>query len=230
MVNLVNLFRKKIKGAKHDYYTGKLSNSSDALILANVSFLLAIYIPLFWLLAFIIKPINETLSLIVCGTLSVCVILFCRIQALFSLTLPISAKILFHLFGKYGYCVSKKDWAIIKKKSPNVYKFLNSKKSSGTCYLSSWLIALHLKGAQIMYLGYGDSKDTLTAHAVVVKGNVVYDTNARMHANIFEYLEFSNAKVFKIYDEKQYRKKSFFDDIRDEFVPWCQENNITCNF
>lgn len=230
MVNLVNLFRKKIKVAEHNFYAGKIGGSSDALILANVSFLLAIYIALFWLLAFIIAPINETLSLIVCGTLSVCVLLFCRIQALFSLTLPISAKILFNLYGKYGYCVSKKDWTTIKKKSPYVYKFLNSKKSKGTCYLSSWLIALHLKGAEIMYLGYGDSKDTLTAHAVVVRGNVVYDTNARMHSNIFEYLEFSNAKVFKIYNEKQYRKKSFFDDIRNEFVTWCQENNITCNF
>lgn len=230
MVNLVNFFRKNIKEAKHNFYTGKISGSSDVLILANVSFLLAIYILLFWLLAFILAPINETLSLVVCGTSSVCIILFCCIQALFSLTMPISAKILFNLYGKYGYCVSKKDWATIKKKSPDVYKFLNSKKSLGTCYLSSWLIAIHIKDAEIMYFGYGNSKDTLTAHAVVVKGNIVYDTNARMHSNIFEYLEFFNAKVFKIYDEKHYRKKSFFDDIRYEFVTWCKENNIECHF
>ena len=129
MVNLGNIFRKKIKGAKHSFYAGKIGYSSDALILINVSFLLAIYIALFWLLAFIIAPINETLSLIVCGTLSVCVLLFCRIKNLFSPTLPISAKILFKLYGKYGYCVSKKDWDTIKEKSLYVYKFLNSKKS-----------------------------------------------------------------------------------------------------
>ncbi len=229
MFNLIKRFKNYKKNIKEKFLTSKNENTADALILANLVLLLTIY-TLFWFITLIFYQGNKTFGVILLTILTVGFVLFSMIPSLFLLTMPITTKILFNFFGKYGYCVSKTDWKFIKKNSPEVYKFLKSRKSIGTCYLSSWLIAIHLKDAELMYLGYGDSKDSLTGHAVVVKGNIVYDTNARMHFYIHEYIEEYNAKVFKIYVAKTFKKKSFFEDIREEFTLWCSQNKIHCEF
>lgn len=147
---------------------------------------------------------------------------------LFKVTGKLSYKLLFYLFGRYGKVVSKEDWKNIKKCHKEFYKEAVSKKSCGFCYYFSWTIALHLKDAKLLYcsqrqdVGHG-------GHAVIVKNNCVYDTNNRRHYDYKEYLELFDIVVYKIFKEEEYRKESFFDDIRPGFVEWCKENNVYCD-
>lgn len=72
-------------------------------------------------------------------------------------------------------------------------------------------------------------KDGWSAHAVIVKDNCVYDTNLRRHFDYNEYIELYHIVIYKLFSEEEYRKETFFDDIRSEFVEWCEKNNVYCN-
>lgn len=112
--------------------------------------------------------------------------------------------------------------------SRKFYRFLVTKKSRGKCYYCSWFIALFLKDAKLMYCSQKCPKG-LSGHSVIVKDNCVYDTNGRRHWDYDEYIKFYDVNVYKMFSESEYRKESFFDDIRDGFVEWCAERNVYCN-
>ena len=143
-------------------------------------------------------------------------------------TWRISKKIVDKLFARYGKVVRKQDWKNIKKKNPEAYKFIWDKKNIGHCYATAWILALWLDNAKIMYCSV-IGPEGKTAHAVVVKNNCVYDTNARMHYSFEEYKELYDADVYQIFEEEVYCKKSFFDDVRQGFIAWCAERNVYCN-
>lgn len=141
------------------------------------------------------------------------------------ITCPLFVK----LFERYGIVLSKEDWKKIKKKNPKVYKDLITKKSIGYCYMYSWLVALYVEGAQLVYCSI-DTKDKIqTGHSVVLKDNFIYDTNSKMHCRYDEYLKLNNAKIYKIFGKEEYYTNDFFDNIREGFVEWCSQNNVYCD-
>jgi len=162
------------------------------------------------------------------GISSIYLILAFKIKMIFGITHKISFKIVMYLL-RYGKVVSKEDWKYIKKYCKRkVYRKLRSKKSKGYCYYYSRVVAYFLKDAQLMYCCI-KCQDHYSGHAVVVKNNCVYDTNQRKHFEYNEYLELFDAKVYKMFSAEEYRKESFFDDIRQGFAEWCAANNAYCN-
>ena len=144
----------------------------------------------------------------------------------------LTAKTSFKIVQKlliYGRVVTKKDWKNIKKYSDKEgYKILRTSKSKGYCYFYSRIIALYLKDAYLMYCSI-ESEDHFTAHAVVLKDNCVYDTNYRTHCDYDEYIKKEKATIYKIFSADEYRKKTFFDDIREDFKKWCAERDVYCD-
>lgn len=68
-----------------------------------------------------------------------------------------------------------------------------------------------------------------SGHAVVLKDNFIYDTNDRKHYDYDEYIKEKEALIYKTFSRDEYGKDSFFDDIRQGFVKWCEENNAYCD-
>lgn len=132
-------------------------------------------------------------------------------------------------FGRYGRVVTKQDWARIKKECPKAYREMCTDKSLGYCYYYTREIALFLEDAQLLYCSIkgNDGKDT--AHAVIVKNNCVYCSNARNHFEFEDYQKEFIIDIYKIFSKEEYKDENFFDNIRDDFVKWCAQHNVYCN-
>lgn len=143
--------------------------------------------------------------------------------------MPISIKITYSLFGKYDKAVTKDDWKRIKKRNKRAYKYILDKKNIGHCYYISWILALWLNDAKLIYCSIRCSDGHHTGHAVVLRNNCVYDTNLRMNCDLDEYIKELDAEVYKIFDEEVYRTESFFQDIYQDFYNWCSERNVYCD-
>ena len=91
------------------------------------------------------------------------------------------------------------------------------------------VLALFLEDAKIMFCSVAGKEHPQTAHAVIVKNNCIYDTNKRRHYDFDEYIEMHKAEVYQIFEKEVYSKKSFFDDIREDFKNWCAERNVYCD-
>ena len=148
-------------------------------------------------------------------------------QKIFELTAYPSYKILQRLLI-YGKVVSKKDWKNVRKYCKRLYKDLISEKSYGYCYFYSWALAMYLKNAEIMYCAIQiDGRPS--GHSVIVKNNCIYDTNDKKHYDYDEYIKDHEAMIYKTFSKNEYKKDTFFDDIRPGFVEWCKENNAYCD-
>lgn len=221
--------RTQIKEIKEGFLTAKLKQQCPAYALANVIFVFSIFIVIY------------TISAIICNffpVVGICMIaisvillfVFLAWDRVISRTIPISAKIFDHFFARYGRVVSKDDWKWIKRVNKKVYKFILDKKNIGHCYAVSWMLAIFVEDAKIMYCSIACKEDVkTTGHSVVVKNNCIYDTNMRKHFDFDEYIEINKVEVYKIFEEEEYCKKSFFDDIREDFKSWCAERNVYCS-
>ena len=147
---------------------------------------------------------------------------------LLKLTAPFVIKIVFNI-GKNGDVISKKDWRKIKRNDPRLYQDMwKSKKYFGHCYYFSRRIAMHIENSEIMYLAIWEG-EMYISHAVVVKNNCVFDTNARIHFNLQEYITLNQAKVYKTFTRNEFEKDDFFSDIRQGLVQYCADHNIYCD-
>lgn len=209
---------------KEGVLDGKNESYLSAICITNLLVILACYI----LICFLgmIFFVDNWIFAILTGVIYA---MFLFNNKLFSMVMPFSQKLLVKCFGRYGRVLTKKDWAYIKKKNPEFYSELWSKKSYGHCYYYSWAVALFLKDAELMYCSIKIKDGSDTAHAVIVKNNCVYCTNLQRHFDLDEYKEIGNVNVYKMFSEKEYRTGTFFDDIRDDFVKWCTERNVSCN-
>ena len=219
--------REFIKELKADFYEATVENYLRIIDWFNL--LLITIIVLFCITISIILALFNINVLSVIIALSAFLYFIVAVTTkLFKLTWNISCKLLFYLFGRYGKVVNSKDWKNIKKYLDNdIYKFLTTKKSLGYCYYCSWVIARFLNDAQIMYCSIQISNRP-SGHAVIVKDNCIYDTNERRHYDYDEYIKLREAVVYKIFSQEEYKKKTFFDDIRQGFVDWCTENDVYC--
>ena len=147
---------------------------------------------------------------------------------LFFKVIPLSVELALHFFGKYGRVVTKQDWKSIKKQDHKLYREANSEESCGYCYFYSRAVALYLKGAKLMYCSIEGEDGEDSGHAVILKNNCVYCTNARRHFFLEEYKDEMKVKIYKIFSEEEFVSETFFEDIREDFVKWCKENNVYC--
>lgn len=222
-------FRQRILEMKEGFLDAKWESRLPAFVLTNVIVIGAVY----WLvcyssmifLLYDLDYVSYTITIIA----SLVVAIFLFYEKAFVMILPFSISILLHFFGRYGRVVTKADWTNIKRKCPKGYKDIWSKKCIGHCYYYSWEIALFLENAELMYCSVKRRDGTKTAHAVIVKNNCVYCTNARRHYEIEEYKKLFDVEVYKMFSEEEYRDKKFFENIREDFKKWCVERNVYCN-
>lgn len=220
--------RKRFKKMKEAFLTAKKEEQFPAYMLANASFISFVFIIIY------------TISVIICNffyVVGICMItisiillfVFMFWDRAFCKTIRISARIFEYFFARYGRVVSKDDWKRLKKKSKGTYKFIWDKKNIGHCYFVAWVLALWLEDAKIMYCSVASKEYGQQAHAVVVKNNCIYDTNLRAHYDFDEYIKMYKAEVYQIFEKEVYCKKSFFDDVRQDFKNWCAERSVYCN-
>ena len=220
--------RNYVAEIKEDFYSAKEERLVKVWNKINLLCVLAIsFLGYFMSFIFLLLKFNLICSIIF-ALISIYFLLAIVNPKVYRLTAKTSFKIVQRLLI-YGKVVTKKDWENIKKHSnKDAYKAIRTSKSKGYCYFYSRIIASYIKDAKLMYCSV-KSGDHFTAHAVVLKDNCVYDTNYRTHCDYDEYIEKENATIYKIFSVDQYRKKSFFDDIREDFKKWCAERNVYCD-
>lgn len=101
--------------------------------------------------------------------------------------------------------ISYKDWKRLKEVSKTNYQAIRSMKSIAECYESTFYIANILKKKQlkIMWLlnYYSGQK---YGHAVLVKGNGIYDSNRRKTYSKSKYLKINQSEVYKEFSIEEY--------------------------
>ncbi len=220
--------RKQFKELKEAFLTAKAEEQFPAYMLANAIFIYFVFIIVYTISA-IVCNFSQVVGICMITISIILLFVFMFWDRAFSKTIRISARIFKHFFARYGRVVSKDDWKRIKRKNKDAYKFIWDKKNIGHCYVVAWVLALFLEDAKVMYCSVPCKEGGQTAHAVVVKNNCIYDTNLRMHFDFDEYIEMNKAEVYQIFEEEVYCKKSFFDDVRQDFKNWCAERSVYCN-
>jgi len=221
-------FRQRILEMKEGFCSGKWDEYFRAYECVNVIFLFCIWIILHtisMMVCLIYKPIGICISLIVWISYFV----FLLWSKAFFITIPISAKIVNRIWGRYGRVVTKDDWKQIKKQNKLAYKFIWDKKNIGHCYMVARILATWIDDAKLMYCSIEAKNGESTAHAVVVKNGCIYCTNSRQHYDFDDYIKYAKAEVYQIWEKEVYCKESFFDDVRQGFVDWCAERNVYCD-
>lgn len=202
----------------------------QALFFANMMIIGIIYLTVcFIAMIFMAFDLNIVCYTITAIAMLMLVILFFN-DKLFWKFGPLSCELIIYFFGRYGKVMTKEDWKRIKKKCHKLYRDLWwSKRYAGHCYWYSWCVALFLKDAELMYCSIDKGNGERTGHSVIVKNNCVYDTNERRHFDLETYKTNLGVIIYKTFSEKEYRKKTFFQDIKEDFMKWCEEHNSYCN-
>lgn len=223
-------FRQRFLEMKEGFLDAKSETMQDAFVFANKILIGTFYLLTCYSGMIFIAYDLEIVTYIVYLIATLALVAFVLSKKLFYKVMPLSIELLLHFFGKYGRVVTKQDWKHIKKEDYKLYKEANSKKESmGYCYFYSRAIALYLKDAQLMYCSIDGENGENSAHAVILKNNCVYCTNARTHFELEEYKAYLKVKIYKIFSAKEFMSETFFDDIREDFVKWCAENNVYCD-
>lgn len=222
-------FRQRFFEMKEGFLDAKSETMEEAFVFTNKVVISTIYLFTCFssmiFMAYDLAPVTYMVYVIATVTLAV----FALSSKLFYKVMPLSIELSLHFFGKYGRVVTKQDWEHIKKQDYKLYKEVNSEEESGGyCYYYSRAIALHLKDAELMYCSIEGEDGEDSAHAVILKNNCVYCTNARRHFDLEEYKNEFGVKLYKIFSEKEFVSITFFDDIREDFTKWCAENEVYC--
>ena len=107
------------------------------------------------------------------------------------------------------FVISNKDWKTLKKISKKNYDRIRSFESQTDCYECTFYIANMLRKSKlkIMWL-LCDQQNKKFGHAVLVKGNWIYDTNRRKTYSKKKYLQHTNSKIFCEIDISKYLVKN----------------------
>lgn len=220
---------KKITKTFLEFKQDLLSGKSIAVVpLSNILFITIISLIMLTISFIISVTLNKFIGnlLMIIVTILHCIFSLWR-KTFYSVT-PISSRLFFKFFGRYGKVISKSDWKRIKRNNKKAYKFFLDKENIGYCYYVSWALASWLIDVKVMYCSI-KTENGKTGHSVIVKDNCVYDTNARWHYDFDEYIDMLDVEVYKIFEKEEYANEDFFDNIRQGFVDWCAERNVFCN-
>ena len=225
-------FLQKLYEFKNEFYNGKKRQKIIALIITNI-FLIEIIYLIFSIICIILfyfcnnKLLPSCIIILVCLNIIIIIMQNIVLSKITPLISNLTIKFVFWL-SKNGSVITKNDWKDLKKNDRRLYNnFWRNKKYYGHCYYFSRALALKIKEAKLLYCSIKKDGEDIS-HAVILKGDVVFDTNLRMHCNLAEYIEENEAKIYKIFSKDEYEKSSFFDDIRDDLVKYCFSNNIYC--
>lgn len=228
MIVILLKLRKEIAKLKSEFYSAKIACLAN--VLSKMNFLCIGTFGTFCymvggILLFFLKL--KWIGILICTISVIYMISSVCFERVYDITLHISKKIL-QCFLKYGKVVGKQDWKNVKKYCKILYKDLRSKESYGYCYFYSRMLALYIDDAQLMYCAIKINDEERTGHSVIVKNHCIYDTNTKFHYDYDEYIEETDAIIYKIFSKEEYEKESFFDDIRSGFIEWCKEKNAYC--
>lgn len=221
-----NIF-KRLKDVRNGFNAGKTSDFYLVHLLITLNIMYMVYIVLTALILIAGYYVSEYFSIL-------SIPLLIGYSIITFTDNPIRRKILRKtLFipiylSRYGNVISLKDWRFIKRANPQTYARFWSPLSLGKCYYFSRWLAAYIDDAKLMYCSITLDDGTQTAHSVIVKDDCVFDPNARMHYNYDEYLRNFGAQVFRFYTSDMYLRDSFFDNIREDLLKWCADNNVSC--
>jgi len=224
----MNKIRSFLSTMKKGVLKGENDAIGNAILILTIIFTYTLPI-VFIVLAVITLVLDNLILAYIFAAIAIITILPLYNQKLFTMVIRLNVEIFFSTFGKNGNVVSKIDWKNIRKSEPHMYKWICSKESIGYCYSVSRSISLFLDDAELMYCSIKLDDGSLTAHSAIVKNDTVYDTNCRRHFEYNSYLETFNVTIYKTFPAEVYRKESFFDDIRADFVAWCEEHQVYCD-
>lgn len=219
---------KKIRETFSEFKQDFISRKSFAVVaFSNILFLLITY-NLLLLFSFIIyETLNKFFGNVLMITVTIIYYIFLFWRKAFSSVTPVSLRLFYKLFGGYGKVISKADWKRIRKSNKEAYKFFFDDESIGHCYFVSHALASWLTDVKLMYCSV-KTNNGKSGHSVIIKDNCVYDTNIRRHYDLEEYIEMLDVEIYKIFDEDEFSKEDFFDNIRQDFINWCAERNVYC--
>ena len=224
---ILKKLRNKIKNLKEDFYSAKLEGFTriwNTIIDIQIAI---IYFTIVYLgVSFIM------LNQVIAGIISLVVSIIYLLTSFFSEKVAdFNADIAFAIlqyFRRYGKVVTRKDWRNVRRKNRKLYKALRTKISFQYCYAYSRELAMYLQDVQLMYCTI-QCDDGLSGHVVILKDNCIYCTNSKAHLDYEDYLKDSKGEVYKIFSKEEFVKESFFDEIREDLIRWCEERGAFCD-
>ena len=137
---------------------------------------------------------------------------------------------LFDFFTKpwlYNYkVVTKKDWKKLKVANKTRYKAYRTEESNHHCYSVTYELAriIASKDVKIVWI-FMESWCSKCGHAILIKGDYVYDSNMRRTYKKNEYFRYFKVQVFNEFD---YTEWSTYDALKQSeawqaFAIWCRQ-------
>ena len=131
--------------------------------------------------------------------------------------------------SKHNKAISKKDWKKIKKHSLRLYNDLLSEECEHCCYYYSLEIARILKDCTLIW-GAAEEPfekgNKFYAHAVVLKGDYIYDSNMHFSIKYEDFVKLYKFKIYKKWSFDEFSKENFRDSERNNFRNWCKANHV----
>jgi len=129
--------------------------------------------------------------------------------------------------------ISLKDWKFIKKNFPDDYLFLCTEECNHECYDSTLAITNILKDKELTILWLSVKfLDKRVGHAIIKRGDYIYDSNLRKTYLAKDYLEAFHAITYKELSFEDYSAEFGTEHIHKlfkEFTDWCTKNNCLCS-
>lgn len=227
---MIKKLRIKLNELKEGYLDATYESSAKTYVFFNNLFIYTITILIYFIgIIFLLIDLTYIYFIIIVLSMLYIAISLTSHKA-YILNMRLSSRILNNLFGKYGRVVTKDDWNTIKKDSPEAYKFLKSRKSIYKCYDCSQFIALYLQDAKLMYCSIKLRDGSFGGHSVILKNDYVYDTNDRMHYTLKDFVKHHTATIYKTFSREEYENDDFFENIKSDWISWCNQNNVSVCF
>lgn len=127
--------------------------------------------------------------------------------------------------------ITCKNWRKIKRYDKYKYRYLRSEECNHECYDTTKWLADFIKDPEIkiVWLGVDDIwDDSRWGHAILKKGDWVYDTNLRRTYKFEDYIKTLKAEIFKEFslEGEEYFRENSYEDVYQEFGIWCKERGI----
>ena len=126
--------------------------------------------------------------------------------------------------------ISFKDWRSIRKYSKYLYKQIRTDTCNKKCYDTVYQIANVLRNPDIKIMWVSMEDFVLKqriGHAILVKGEYIYDSNVRRTFKIDKYFENNNVKSYRRFELLDYLDNKYEMDtlIWEDFEAWCINHN-----
>ncbi len=137
---------------------------------------------------------------------------------------------LFDLFTKpclYNYkVVTRADWKKLKATNPKRYKAYRSEESNHHCYSVTYELARIIKNPDVKIVWiFMESWCSKCGHAILIKGDYVYDSNMRRTYKKDEYFRYFKVQVFNEFDYTEWKT---YDELKQSeawqaFAIYCRQ-------